>query len=87
MNAATATSAGVMANLLEWMRHLTETECKEIVDAVRNHGHAGHVIDFDNPVAIGLLGREEVIAALLEVHRVYGTVAAIDLANKLKGEP
>jgi hypothetical protein len=73
-------------NLLEWMPHLTETERKEIVDAVRNHSPSRPVIDYNNP-AIGLLGREGVIAALLEVHRVYGTAAALDLARKLKGKP
>jgi len=35
----------------------------------------------------GHLDREVVLAALLQVHRVYGTVAARDLAQKLRGEP
>src|SRR5262249_53062858 len=78
----------VMAkNLLEWLPALTETERKEIVDAVRNHGPSRRVIDYNDVGAIGLSNREVVIAALLEVHRVYGTAAALDLARKLKGKP
>jgi hypothetical protein len=66
-------------NLLIWTDHLTEMERKEITDAMRNHSPQRIVIDYDDD-AIWFLDREVVIAALLQVHRVYETVAARDLA-------
>jgi hypothetical protein len=73
-------------NLLRWMPKLTEEDRKEIADAVRNHGPSRHQLNY-NDIALGLLNREVVIAALHEVYRIFGTAAALATARKLSAPP
>ena len=75
------TSDAMAKNLLGCLSALTETERKIIVDAVRNQSPSKRVIHYNDLGSIGLSKREDVIAALFEVYRVYGTTAPRDLAH------
>jgi len=77
-----ATVMGEKNLLLCWPR-LTEEGRNEICDAMRKYGPLPSK-DYDDLPVILLSNREDVIAAVLEVHRVYGTAAALETASKLK---
>jgi hypothetical protein len=76
-----------MTNLMALLPKLSGNDCNEIIFAVRTFGPTRYRIDpplYNDLAAVALLVCEDVIPALHEVHRVYGTVAALRLANKLR---
>jgi hypothetical protein len=86
----TRTNNVMAKNLLEWLPDLTEKERNEIVYAVNIFGPPRYRVNplrYNDPASVGLLDREDVIAALHKVHGHYATAAALDLARKLEGEP
>jgi hypothetical protein len=78
-----------VANLLAWLPDLTEKERNEIVYAVNIFGPPRYRINplrYNHPASIGLLDREDVIAALHKVYSHYGAATALDTARKLQKE-
>jgi hypothetical protein len=77
-------------NLLKWLPVLTKEDCNEIVFAVSTFGPSRYRTNPPryNATAsdLGLLNREDVIAALREVYRVYGTAGALATLRTLESE-
>jgi hypothetical protein len=77
-------------NVLKWLPRLTPEDRKEIVFAV-NTFSARYRTDprsYDATATdVGFLERKEVIDALREVYRVYGTAAALAIAETLESDP
>jgi len=79
----------VVVNLVAWLPDLTEKERSEIVYAVNIFGPPRYRLKplrYDDPASVGLLDREDVIAALHKVYSHYGTATALDTARKLQRE-
>ena len=78
-----------MVNLVAWLPDLTEKERNEIVYAVNIFGPPRYRLKplrYYDPVSVGLLDREDVIAALHKIYSHYGTPTALDTARKLQRE-
>jgi hypothetical protein len=74
-------------NLLKRLPDLTEKERNEIVYAVNTFGPPRYRVNplrYDDPASVGLLDREDVIAALHKVYSHYGTATVLDTARKLQ---
>jgi hypothetical protein len=76
-------------NCLSWVHRLTPEACKEIIFAVNtfSESYRTHPLSYYDTSKVGLLERKEVIYALREVYRVYGTVAALATAEILESDP
>jgi hypothetical protein len=77
-------------NFLKWVPRLTTEDCKEIVFAVNTFSERYRTDPRSyNATAteLGFLDRKEVIDALREVYRVYGTAAALATAEILESDP
>jgi hypothetical protein len=77
-------------NLLKVLPDLTEKECNEIVYAMNFFGPPRYRVNplrYNHPKSVGLLDREDVIAALHKVYSHNGTATALGLARKLEGKP
>jgi hypothetical protein len=75
-------------NLGRWLPLLTQNDCNEIVDAMNKFcpSRRTNPLRYNTPKAdLMFLNREKVIAALLEVYRVFGTATALATAHILQG--
>jgi hypothetical protein len=77
-------------NLLAWLPHLRQDELELIAYAACRHGllaHRGHYTYAAKPRALGFVGLEAVIAALLgiEANRLFKPGAIHTLIRKLRG--